>query len=241
MIKDELKKLENKEQAKILSYFFKTGKGQYGEGDIFLGIKVPQSRMVAKNNLNASFKELQDLLDSGIHECRLTALLILVENFKKEEDEEIVEFYLKNLKNINNWDLVDLSCPNILGKYLLNRDRKILYDLACSENLWKKRISIVSTYFFIKNNDFKDTMKISKILLKDEHDLIHKAVGWMLREVGKRDEKLLIAFLEKEYYNIPRTTLRYAIERLEEPKRKYFLNKKHQNFIDLTSENIFKK
>ncbi|MDD3032539.1 MAG: DNA alkylation repair protein [Candidatus Pacebacteria bacterium] len=228
MIQEELKEFKNKEQAKILSYFFKTGKGQYGEGDVFWGIKVPQSRIVAKKNLNASFKELQGLLDSGIHECRLTALLILVENFKKEESEKIIKFYLKNLKNINNWDLVDLSCPNILGKYLLKRDRKILYELSCSDNLWEKRIAIVSTYYFIKNNDFEDTIKISKTLLKEEHDLIHKAVGWMLREVGKRDEKLLIAFLEKEYYNIPRTALRYAIERLEESKRKYFLNKKYE-------------
>lgn len=228
MIKKELEKLKNKKQAKILSYFFKTGKGEYGEGDVFWGIKVPQTRVVAKNNLEASFEELQELLGSNIHECRLAALLVLVENFKKQEDEKIVNFYLKNLKNINNWDLVDLSCPNILGKYFYSRKRKLLIDLSESASLWERRISIVSTFYFIKNNDFKDTLKISKILLKDEHDLIHKAVGWMLREVGKRDEKVMLEFLEKEYYNIPRTALRYAIEKLEENKRKYFLNKKHE-------------
>lgn len=228
MVKKELQKLKNKEKAKILLRFFKTGKGEYGEGDVFLGIKVPDLRLVAKNNLNINLKELQNLLESNIHEHRMIALLILVENFKKEEKEEVFNFYINNLKNINNWDLVDLSCPNIVGKHLFKRDRNLLYKLAESENLWEKRIAIVSTYYFIKNNDFKDTMKIAKILLKDEHDLIHKAVGWMLREVGKRDEEMLIDFLEKEYYNMSRMTLRYAIERLEESKRKYFLNKKNE-------------
>ena len=228
MVKKELQKLKNKEKAKILSRFFKTGKGEYGEGDVFLGIKVPDIRIVAKKNLNISPKEIKELLESNIHEHRMTALLILVENFKKEEKEEVFNFYIYNLKNINNWDLVDFSCPNFVGKHLFKRDRKLLYKLAESENLWEKRISIVSTYYFIKNNDFEDTIKIAKILLKDEHDLIHKAVGWMLREVGKRDEEMLIDFLEKEYYNMSRMTLRYAIERLEESKRKYFLNKKNE-------------
>jgi len=227
MIEADLKKIKNFEKAKILCRFFKTGKGEYGEGDIFLGIKVPDQRIVAKKNLEASFDELQELLNNKIHECRLTALLVLVEKFKKE-DEKVFKFYVKNLKNINNWDLVDLSCPKIIGKYLFDKDRDLLYKLAMSDNLWKKRIAIVSTYYFIKENDFKDTLKISKMLLGDKHDLIHKAVGWMLREMGKRDEKILIEFLEKEYYNIPRTALRYAIERLEESKRKYFLNKKHE-------------
>ncbi|MDD4661694.1 MAG: DNA alkylation repair protein, partial [Candidatus Pacebacteria bacterium] len=195
MVKKELQKLKNEEKAKILSRFFKTGKGEYGEGDKFLGIKVPDLRLVAKNNLNVSLTELQDLLDSDIHEHRLTALLILVENFKKEQKLEIVDFYLKNLKNINNWDLVDLSCPNIIGRYFLKRDRSLLYRLAKSENLWERRIAIVSTYYFIKNNNFEDTIKISKMLLGDKHDLLHKAVGWMLREVGKKDEAILIAFL----------------------------------------------
>jgi len=227
MIEADLKKIKNSENAKILCRFFKTGKGEYGEGDIFLGIKVPDQRIIAKENLEASFGELQELLNNKIHECRLTALLILVEKFKKE-DEKVFKFYLKNLKNINNWDLVDLSCPKIIGKYLFDKDRDLLYKLTISDNLWEKRIAIVSTYYFIKENDFEDTLKISKMLLGDKHDLIHKAVGWMLREIGKRDEKILIEFLKKEYYNIPRTALRYAIERLEESKRKYFLNRKNE-------------
>ncbi|HOI60200.1 MAG TPA: DNA alkylation repair protein [Candidatus Pacearchaeota archaeon] len=227
MIEKELKKRRDAEKANTLCRFFKTGKGDYGEGDAFLGIKVPDQRMIVKKNLNASYLELQELLNSKFHECRLTALLILVQKFDFEE-EKVFKFYLKNLKNINNWDLVDLSCPKIIGKYLYNKDRALLYKLASSNNLWDKRIAIVSTHFFIKNNDFEDTLKISKILLSDKHDLIHKAIGWMLREVGKRDEKVLIDFLEKEYYNIPRTALRYAIERLSEEKRKYFLNKKNE-------------
>ncbi len=225
MIEGDLKKIENNEKAKILCRFFKTGKGEYGEGDIFLGIKVPDQRLIAKKNIDASYHELQNLLNSKIHECRLTALLILVEKFKKE-GEKVFAFYLKNLKNINNWDLVDLSCPKIVGNYLFDKDRSLLYNLAKSNDLWKKRVAIVSTYFFIKQNDFKDTLEISKILLSDKHDLIHKAVGWMLREVGKKDKKILNIFLEKEYYNIHRTTLRYAIEKFEEKERKYFLNKK---------------
>lgn len=227
MIENELKRLRDSKKAEILSRFFKTGKGDYGEGDVFLGIKVPEQRSVAEKNLNASYSELQKLLNSKFHECRLTALLILVKKYDNDE-EKVFKFYIKNLKNINNWDLVDLSCPKIIGRYLNDKERSLLYELANSSNLWEKRIAIVSTYFFIKNNDFKDTLKISKILLKDKHDLIHKAIGWMLREVGKKDEKVLIDFLEKEYYNIPRTALRYAIERLPENKIKYFLNKKNE-------------
>lgn len=228
MIKKELESLKNEKKADHLAYFFKTGKGEYGEGDLFLGITVPEQRRIAKNNLEVSFKELQELLDSKYHECRLTALLVLVENYHHKDKEKVVEFYLKNIKSINNWDLVDLSCPKILGAYLFQKERNLLYNLAKSKNMWERRIAIVSTYHFIKNNDFKDTLKISKMLLKDKEDLIHKATGWMLREVGKKDETVLIAFLEKEYYNIPRTALRYAIERLEESKRKYFLNKKYE-------------
>lgn len=228
MIKKELESLKNEKKADHLAYFFKTGKGEYGEGDLFLGITVPEQRKIAKKNLEVSFKELQELLDSKYHECRLTALLVLVENYHHKDKEKVVEFYLKNIKSINNWDLVDLSCPKILGAYLFQKERNLLYNLAKSKNMWERRIAIVSTYHFIKNNDFKDTLKISKMLLKDKEDLIHKATGWMLREVGKKDKTVLLAFLEKEYYNIPRTALRYAIERLEESKRKYFLNKKYE-------------
>jgi len=227
MIKKELKKLEDKKKAEHFSYFFKTGKGQYGEGDIFLGITVPKQREVAKEYTDVSFDELQGLLNSKIHEHRLTALLILVQRFDKDK-EKVFNFYIKNFKNINNWDLVDLSAPKIIGEYLFDKDRDLLYKLVDSKDMWERRISIVSTFYFIKRNDLNDTFKLSELLLDNKEDLIHKAVGWMLREAGKRDEVRLVAFLEKHYYNIPRTTLRYSIERFEEGKRKYYLNKKYE-------------
>ena len=227
-LKSELGKLADKKQAKILAGFFKTGPGEYGEGDIFLGIKVPVQRKIARGYENLSLIDLQKLLNSKIHEYRLIALLILISQYKKFDNQskkKIVEFYLQNTKNINNWDLVDVSCPRILGDYLLNKPRKILYQLAKSKNLWEKRIAIISTLAFIVEKQFDDTIKISEILLNDKHDLIHKAVGWMLREAGKRDEAVLIRFLNKHYRVMPRTTLRYAIERLSEKKRKYYLSK----------------
>ena len=227
-LKKELNSLANKKQALILQKFFKTGPGEYGEGDIFLGIKVPVQRQAAKKYSALSLKDLQVLLNSKIHEYRLTALIVLVNKYQKEENtgkEKIFNFYLKNYKNINNWDLVDLTAPKIVGDYLVNKPRDILYKLAQSNNLWKKRIAILSTYAFIRNNDFKDTLKISEILLNDEHDLIHKAVGWMLREVGKRDIMAEENFLNKYYKAMPRTMLRYAIERFSESKRKFYLKK----------------
>jgi len=223
-LKKDLNKLANKEQAQLLQRFFKTGKGQYGEGDIFLGIKVPDQRQVAKKYQNIELDKLQHLLDSKIHEYRLVALLILTYKFPKAANkQEIINFYLNNTKNINNWDLVDLSASQILGNYLLDKPRDILYKLAKSNNLWEKRISIVSTYTFIKNNQLQDTIKLSEILLTDKHDLMHKAVGWMLRELGKKDQQILEQFIKQHYNNIPRTTLRYAIERFEETKRQQFL------------------
>ena len=190
-LQQELKKLGDSKQAKLLSGFFKTGKREYGEGDIFLGIKVPVQRKVAKKYTDLSLKDTQDLLNSKIHEHRLVALLILIEKYKKsEKKKEIIDIYLKNTKNINNWDLVDLSAPQILGDYLLDNNRNILYTLAKSKNLWEKRISIVSTWTFIRENQLDDTLKISEILLTDNHDLIHKAVGWMLREVGKKNQAI---------------------------------------------------
>ena len=226
-IRLELKSLANLEKARVLRRFFKTGKGEYAEGDIFLGIQVPQIRAIAKKYPNLELNKIQQLLNSKIHEERLIALLILSDRYKNSPDKEkIFNFYLTNIKNINNWDLVDLSAPQIIGAHLLNKDRKILYTLANSKNLWKKRISIVSTYFFIHNNDFQDAIKISQLLLNDSHDLIHKAVGWMLREVGKRDQSLLKTFLKQNYKNMPRTMLRYAIEKFPEEKRKSYLNRK---------------
>jgi 3-methyladenine DNA glycosylase AlkD len=217
----DLQKLENKENAKNLQRFFKTGKGEYGEGDIFLGIKVPEQRKLAKKYADLDLKTLQDLLNSKIHEHRLTALIILTNQYKNNP-ENIFHFYLNNTKNINNWDLVDLSAPVIVGKHLLNKDKSILYKMANSNHLWEKRISIISTMEFIRNNQFNDTINISEILLKDKHDLIHKAVGWMLREVGKRNKQLLIDFLKK--HTLPRTVLRYAIEKFPEKERKIYLN-----------------
>ena len=216
-VKRDLSKLSNSEKARVLSSFFKTGKGQYGEGDLFLGIPVPQQRKVAKKYIDLSLRNLQELLNSKIHEYRLTALLILVSKYEKTDSsgkEEIFSFYLINTANINNWDLVDLSAPKIVGDYLFNKDRSILLELAKSNNLWERRIAILSTFKFIRNNDFAETLNISKLLLHDEHDLIHKAVGVMLREIGKRDQEEEEGFQNKYSGEIPRTVLRYAIEKL---------------------------
>jgi 3-methyladenine DNA glycosylase AlkD len=230
--KKEFNTLKNPAQAKVLSGFFKTGKGQYGEGDIFLGIKVPTQRETIKKYYDLDFKDLQELLNSKIHEYRLSALFILVKKFTaavKVQDEKaqvkIYNFYLKNARNINNWDLVDLSAPNIVGQYLLAKNREILYDLVKSKNLWERRIAVLATFTFLRQKDFKDILKIAEILLRDEHDLIHKSVGWMLREAGKRDVKVLYKFLDKNYQKMPRTMLRYAIEKLPELERKKYLKK----------------
>jgi 3-methyladenine DNA glycosylase AlkD len=226
-IKKDLIALRNPEKQEVLSSFFKTGKGQYGEGDVFLGIPVPQQRKVAKKYYDISLNDLQELLNSRIHEYRLTALVILVTKDKKANNEKklsIFNFYLENTKNINNWDLVDISAPKIVGEFLFNKDKEILYKLARSQNLWERRISILSTFNFIKNNSFEDALEISKILLKDKHDLIHKAVGWMLREIGKRDQNIEEEFLKKHCIKMPRTMLRYAIEKFSEKKKKYYLN-----------------
>ena len=228
-MKEELKSKANSEKAKILSGFFKTGKGEYGEGDVFLGVVVPELRKIAKKYSGIDSMEVGELLNSKIHEERLCALFILIGHYKKadlEQREKIVRFYLANTKNINNWDLVDLSAPNILGDYLLDKDRVVLYRLVKSENLWERRIAVLSTFTFIREGQFKDSLRIFAILLKDKHDLIHKAVGWMLREIGKRDVNVLRAFLNKHYKEMPRTMLRYAIEKLDEKERKGFLGKK---------------
>jgi 3-methyladenine DNA glycosylase AlkD len=228
-LKKELKKLANPGQAKILRGFFKTGKGEYGEGDIFLGIKVPVQRKLAEEFKDLKLSDIQRLLNSKIHEERLIALFILVDRYASASSAQvkikIFSFYLKNAKNINNWDLVDLSAPNIIGNYLSDKPRSILYKLVKSKNLWERRIAVLATFTFIRNNDFKDILKISKMLLRDEHDLMHKAVGWMLRETGKRDEKELKNFLDKYYKKMPRTMLRYSIEKLSEKKRKFYLKK----------------
>lgn len=227
-IKKDLGKLADPETAKLLSGFFKTGKGEYGEGDVFLGLKVPDTRKIAKRYKDLSMKEISELLKSRVHEHRLAALLILVEKFERAEEKEremIYRFYLKNAKRINNWDLVDLSAPKIMGPYLLDKDKKILYRLARSENLWERRIAVLSTFEFIRNGRFDDALKISEILLNDGHDLIHKAVGWMLREIGKKDQRAEERFLKKHYRKMPRTMLRYAIEKFDEKKKKSYMAK----------------
>jgi 3-methyladenine DNA glycosylase AlkD len=224
-----LLKLKNPKKAELLGRFFKCGKGEYGEGDKFLGIVVPEQRKIVKKYYQLiKIEELEKLLKSKFHEARLTALLMLVEKFgqaEKKVKNQIYKLYLKNTKYINNWDLVDLSAPRIVGGYLLSKDRKILYQLAKSKSLWEKRIAVLATFMFIRNNQFEDSIKISRILLNDSHDLIHKAVGWMLREVGKRDLKIEEKFLQKYYCSMPRTMLRYAIEKFPERKRKDYLNK----------------
>src|SRR5215212_2256430 len=192
-IRRELKSMAEPDKAAIMQRFFKTGPGQYGESDIFIGVMVPQSRRVARKFCQLPLGEVRTLLYSHIHEERLVALLILAWSYSisssREKEEEIVRFYLDNIKQVNNWDLVDLSAPNILGAHLVDRDdrRRRLYKLAGSENVWERRIAILATHHFIRNGDFSDTLKIAEMLLQDRHDLIHKAAGWMLREVGKRD------------------------------------------------------
>jgi 3-methyladenine DNA glycosylase AlkD len=225
-IRKQLRKLSNKEKAKDLQRFFKTGPGEYGEGDVFLGIRVPELRKVAKEYQAVTIREVKKLLKSSIHEERLLALLILVRMVSKGNETErkkIYELYLKNTRFVNNWDLVDGSAEHIVGAFLMNKSKAPLYHLAESENLWERRISIMSTFHFIKHNQFSETLKISKTLLSDKEDLIHKAVGWMLREIGKRDLLTEENFLEQHYMAMPRTMLRYAIERFSESKRKWYL------------------
>ena len=227
-VKKELKKLENKKLKELLQGYFKTGKGEYGEGDIFLGIKVGPQREIASRYKDLSLKDIKELLDSRIHEYRLTALLILINKYNKTDEKgkkEIFETYMKKRGRINNWDLVDLSAPKIVGSYLADKDRKILYVLAKSENVWDRRISIISTFAFIRSNDFKDAVSMAEILVKDKHDLIHKAVGWTLREIGKRNLKIEEEFLKKHYKKMPRTMLRYSIEKFDNKKKKFYMQK----------------
>jgi len=216
-------------KAENLSRFFKTGRGQYGEGDMFLGIMVPTQRMLAKKYFkDLSMRDISFLLKNKIHEYRLTALFMLILKFNKADEldqKKIFNFYLKNTKKINNWDLVDLSAPNIIGKYLVNKDQTIIYRLSQSKNLWEKRISVLATFPFIKLGVFKPTLKIAETLIDDKHDLIQKAVGWMLRELGKRNLKIEEDFLKKHYKTMPRTALRYAIEKFPESKRQFYLKK----------------
>ncbi|MFH1537101.1 MAG: DNA alkylation repair protein [Patescibacteria group bacterium] len=237
-IKKDLEKFADPKQAKNLQRFFKTGKGEYGEGDVFIGLRVPQIRkIVSKYYKEVNLKDVEKLLHSEIHEYRMAAALFLLYKFKnikkivgaehcsaQKLQKEIFDLYLKNTKYINNWDLVDVTTPGIVGEFLLDKDRKILYKLVKSKSLWERRIGVMATFTFIRENDYKDGLKISEMLLNDEHDLIHKAVGWMLREVGNRDLKTEEKFLHKYSKKMPRTMLRYSIEKFPEKKRKAYLS-----------------
>lgn len=226
----ELLNLAQPKVAKIQQGFFKTGPGEYGFGDLFLGIKTPPIRSLAKAGIGLKRGELKKLIKSRYHEARLLGLLILCLQYHKtkceSEREEIYQFYCSHFKYINNWDLVDVTCPHIVGRHLINRDRRILKQWASSPDLWTKRIAMISNWWFIRHGDLKSVFTISKILLKDDHDLIHKAVGWMLREAAKKDQEKVEQFIIKNYQQMPRTMLRYAIERFDPKKRQSFLKGK---------------
>jgi 3-methyladenine DNA glycosylase AlkD len=229
-ILEELLSVASPEKARFLQGFFKTGKGQYAEGDVILGIIVPVTRDIVKRSPELALGEIQVLLDSPYHEARFAGLLFLVKQFKKaktpQNQKEIYDFYLLNAKKANNWDLVDVTCRDVIGSFLLDKeDRKALYELAKSDNLWEQRIAIVSTWTFIKHRQFDDTLAIAEKLLDHKHDLMHKAVGWMLREVGKKDRQTLVDFLEKHHKKMPRTALRYAIEHFSPEEKVFFMKK----------------
>ena len=226
-IKKRLKQLANREKAEVLQRFFKTGPGEYGEGDVFIGVKVPDLRKVEKDFQDIATEDVIVLLESAIHEERLLALLILVRKYvtgNQTAQKRIYRLYLKKTKFINSWDLVDGSAHHIVGDYLMDKNKAPLYRLAKSEDLWERRIAILATFYFIKHGKYEETLKIAKILLTDKEDLIHKAVGWMLREIGKRDMTFEEMFLKQHYKEMPRTMLRYAIEKFPETRRKQYLN-----------------
>ncbi|MFZ9660828.1 MAG: DNA alkylation repair protein [Chitinophagaceae bacterium] len=226
----ELKHKASTEKAAFFPRFFKTGKGQYGEGDQFIGVTVPDQRIIAKKYLEEINEyEIKELLHSAYHESRLTGLIILSEKFKKDfkkgDGKNWVDVYLKNIDRVNNWDLVDASAPYILGPWLEKKDKSILYKFADTNSLWRQRISIVATFYFIKQGQINDTLSIAELLLHHEHDLIHKAVGWMLREAWKKEPGKIEKFISRHLSNMPRTMLRYAIEKMPEPQRKSYLLK----------------
>jgi 3-methyladenine DNA glycosylase AlkD len=225
-IRIKLQQLGSEEKASILQRFFKTGPGEYGEGDVFIGVKVPELRKLVKEYQDITLDTVKQLLSSLIHEERMLALLILIDKYSKGNDtvkKKIYELYIQNTKFINSWDLVDSSAHHIIGDFLLNKSKAPIYRLATSKSLWERRIAILSTFRFIKQGNYSETLKISKILLTDEQDLIHKAVGWMLREIGKRHISTEETFLKKYYKQMPRTMLRYAIEKFPESKRQKYL------------------
>ena len=233
-VKQKLKSLATAHVAKSSMRFFKTGPGEYGEGDIFIGIKVPTLRTVSREFRSLPLEEVETLLNSPIHEERHLALMILVLQVAKCDDAHrrvVFDFYLRNTKFINNWDLVDCSAPQVVGGFLLDKSRKPLFQLTKSKSLWERRIAIVSTQHFIRHDDFADTLGISGKLVNDEEDLIHKASGWMLREVGKKDQSVLEAFLDQHAAVMPRTMLRYAIEKFPPDQRRAYLERKRTSNV----------
>ena len=225
--REEIRALANKEIAQHSLRFFKTDKEEYGHGDLFLGVRAPKIRSIAKEHIDISITDMKTLIQSKYHEERFLGLIILVNKYAKTKDKknrnQLYKIYVSSFKYINNWNLVDVTCPHVTGKHLIDKDRTILYKWAKSEDLWTKRIAMISTFYFIRKNDLDDTFKIADMLLQDEHDLIHKAVGWMLREAGKRDIKKEETFLKKHYKTMPRTMLRYSIEKFPETKRQKYL------------------
>ncbi len=227
-VRRQLKTMVNPEKAAFFPRFFKAGPGEYAEGDKFMGVIVPDQRKVAKQFRDLPQTEIDKLLNDPVHECRLTGLLILVGQFERSKDQaqrkSIMQYYLSRTDAVNNWDLVDSSAHKILGKWLVDRkDRRVLDRLAKSKNMWEQRIAMVATYTLIKNGELDDTLRLAEKLLSHKHDLIHKAVGWMLREAGKQDDKVLLAFLDQHAHRMPRTMLRYSIEKLSDARRKKYL------------------
>ncbi|HKM18316.1 MAG: DNA alkylation repair protein [Firmicutes bacterium] len=227
-ITQELLTYVEPEKAEFYPKFFQAEQGGYGKGDQFIGVRVPFQRKVARKYYKTiTLDELYSLMHSPVHEFRSTALFVLVNKFQKSksesEREQIVSYYLANLDYVNNWDLVDASADKILGTYLFDKDRSLLYELAASNDLWRQRIAVIATFYFIKQNDFGDTLRLAELLMDHEHHLIHKAVGWMLREIGNRDLKTEVVFLEKHHLRMPRTMLRYAIEKFDSNLRRRFL------------------
>jgi 3-methyladenine DNA glycosylase AlkD len=228
-VRKRLRQLADRDRAEVSQRFFKTGPGEYGEGDVFLGVRVPDLRRLAGDFQELDLKGIRTLLRSEVHEERAMALLILIRNYQRggdRERERIYTFYMNHLRFINNWDLVDVSAEHVVGAFLKDKSRKPLHRLARSTDLWERRVSILATFHYIKAGEFSETLKIARTLLSDEEDLIQKAVGWMLREVGKRDLATEERFLREHYRKMPRTMLRYAIERFPEPKRRRYLKGK---------------
>ena len=222
----DIQSLASPARAVVSAKYFKTGPGDYGEGDTFIGLTVPQMRAIAKKYSDLPYGDIEHLLHSPIHEYRYVALLVLVQKFEKnpEDRKRIVEFYLANTKHVNNWDLVDTSAPYILGAYVEEKPRRILYTLVKSKSVWERRIAIVATYALIRKHQFADTLALAEELIYDKHDLIHKATGWMLREIANKNKVIVEKWLVKRIRYVPRTTLRYAIERFPEKRRKELLS-----------------